>query len=198
MPHKFIIYGTKKRIPQGVVTRELFDSAEDAQAFIDENPRYSKYLQSEHIKLKIEKYYLHQCTGCGKDLLPEDRLRTVHSCVMNYRGTVLIGDDPDKIYCQECGDKLQPVEPEPVGSPVTMVLGEPWLECKNMSCYMFNKFQERCMMDGEGCDAINKTIRRFGPIVGLQIVDEAMWNYNTGDDVESLLMDAAKKITGTI
>jgi len=196
MPFKYIIYGVKKRIPQGVATRELFDSVEDAQAFIDENPRYSRYLRSEHIKLKIEKYYSNQCNGCGKDLLPEDRIWTIHLGVTNYTGITLIDDDFDKIYCLDCGDKLQVVEPEQTRSPVRMVHGQVCLDCKAMPCYTPNKLHGYCMMNG--CDAIHNTIDRFGPIVGMQIVTEAVRRYEPEYDMEYLLQDVAKEIVGTI
>lgn len=196
MSLKFIIYGMEKGIPLGLLTRELFDSKEDAQDVIDQHTEYGFDPRFEHVELKIEKYYPHQCTGCGKDLLPEDRPRTVHSCVMNYRGTILIDENPDKIYCQDCGDKLQPVEPELVGSPVTMVHGECILECEIMPCYTPNRLQGFCKMDG--CGAIQDTIGRFGPIVGLQIVTEAVRRYESDYDMESLLDDAAKEIVGTI
>jgi hypothetical protein len=192
MSLKFIIYGMKKGIPLGLLTRELFDSEEDAQDVIDQHTEYGFDPRYEHVELKIEKYYPHQCTGCGKDLLP----RTVHSCVMNYRGTVLIGDDPDKIYCQECGDKLQPVEPEQALSPVRIVLGKVCLECKAMPCYTPNKWNGYCMMNG--CGAIHDTIERFGPIVGMQIVTKAVDMLEPEYDMECLLQDVAKEIVGTI
>jgi hypothetical protein len=186
----------EKGIPLGLLTRELFDSEEDAQDVIDQQTEYCFDPRYEHVELKIEKYWHHQCSGCGKDLLPEDRPRTVHSCVMNYRGTVLIGDDPDKIYCQECGDKLQPVEPEQALSPVRMVHGKVFLECEAMPCYTPNKLHGYCVMDG--CDKIHNTIMRFGPIVGMQIVTEAVRRYEPEYDMESLLEMMTKRITGTI
>lgn len=196
MSLKFIIYGMEKGIPLGLLTRELFDSKEDAQDVIDQHTEYGFDPRFEHVELKIEKYYLHQCTGCGKDLLPEDRPRTVHSCVMSYMGTILIDEEPDKIYCQDCGDKLQPVEPEPVRSPIRMVLGRACLHCESMPCYTPNNLHGYCMMGG--CDKIQNTIIRFGPIVGLQIVTEAVRRYEPEYDMESLLDDAAKEIVGTI
>jgi len=76
-----------------------------------------------------------------------------------------------------------------------MILGKVHLNCENMPCYTFNKLHGWCIMDG--CEEIHETIQRFGHIVGMQIVTKAMWNYEPGDDMESLLEYAAKKIVGT-
>jgi len=146
--------------------------------------------------LKIEKYYSHQCNGCGKDLLPEDRIWTIHLGVTNYTGTALIDDDFDKIYCLDCGDKLQVVEPEQARSPVRMVHGQVCLDCEAMPCYTPNKLQGYCVMGG--CGEIEATIQRFGPIVGMQIVTEAVRKYEPGYDMESLLEIMTKRIVGTI
>lgn len=201
MPHKYIIYGFKKGksngTPLGLATKELFDSADDAQYFIDQHPAYVKYLlQSEHTYLRIEKFHLHRCEGCNKDLLPEDRTCTIHLGVVNYRGTTLIGEDFDKIYCRECGDKLQVVKPEQVGSPVSMLQGKVELHCESMPCYAPIKLHGYCMMGG--CEKIHNTIVRFGPIVGMQIVTEALRRYEPEYDMESLLEEMTERIVGTI
>lgn len=201
MPHKYIIYGLEKGksngIPLGLATKELFDSEDDAQHFIDQHPVYVNYLlRLEHTELKIEKFHLHRCEDCGKDLLPEDRTWTTHLGVVNYRGTTLIGDDYDKIYCRECGDKLQVVKPEQVGSPVWMLQGKVELHCETMPCYTPNKLHGYCMMGG--CEKIHDTIVRFGPIVGMQIVTEAVRRYEPEYDMESLLEIMTERITGTI
>ena len=196
MPHKFIIYGMENGVPLGLLTKQLFDSEDDAQAVIDQHTEYGFDPRFEHVELKIGKYWHHQCSGCGKDLLPEDRARTTHLGVMNYMGTILISDDPDKIYCQECGDELQPVMSEQALSPVRMVRGKICLECKAMPCYTPNKLHGYCVMDG--CDKIHNTIIRFGPIVGMQIVTEAVRRYEPEYDMESLLEVMTERIVGTI
>ena len=49
-----------------------------------------------------------------------------------------------------------------------------------------------------GCGKIHETIVRFGPIVGLQIVTEAVRRYEPEYDMEYLLEDVINEIVGTI
>ena len=193
---KYIIYRIENDILSGLLTRELFDSVEDAQDVIDQHTEYGLDPRYDHVELKIEKYHHHQCNGCGKDLLPEDRTSTIDLGVMNYRGTILISADLYKLYCQDCGDKLQVVEPEHLMSPVRMIEGEVNLYCKAMPCYTPNKLHKHCMMGG--CESIHATIHRFGSIVGMQIVTEAVRRHEPELDMEYLLEDVAEEIVGTI
>ena len=135
MNYKYIIYGLNKGVPVGLATNKLFDSYKDAQNEIDQETEYGFDPRLNDLELKINKFHLHKCNDCGKDLLPEDRTYTVHLGVVNYRGITLIGDDFDKIYCQKCGDKLQVVVPKQIGSPVRMLQGVVNLHCKAMPCY---------------------------------------------------------------
>lgn len=196
MNYKYIIYGLNNGVPVGLATNKLFDSYKDAQNEIDQETEYGFDPRLKDLELKINKFHLHKCNDCGKDLLPEDRTYTVHLGVVNYRGITLIVDDFDKIYCQECGDKLQVVVPKQIGSPVRMLQGEVYLHCKAMPCYTPNNLHGCCMMGG--CDKIHETIVRFGPIVGIQIVTEAVRRYDLGYDMEYLLEDVINDIVGTI
>lgn len=100
------------------------------------------------------------------------------------------------IHHQECGDKLQVVVPKQIESPVRMLQGVVNLHCKAMPCYTPNNLHKYCMMGG--CGKIHETIVMFGPIVGIQIVTEAVRRYEPEYDMEYLLEDVIKEIVGTI
>jgi hypothetical protein len=107
-------------------------------------------------------------------------------------------DDSDLRFYQECGLNVRVVEPEPepVEWVVKTVLGYIHLNCHTMPCYTPNRQRGYCMMDG--CGKIFDTVARFGPIIGMQIVNKAMARYQPEYDMEVLLEGAATDIVGTV
>ena len=77
--------------------------------------------------------------------------------------------------------------PEPVYPPVQMILGECHFNCSEMPCWTKNRQQDGCVMDG--CEDIMNMIRTQGVIVGMQVLKEALYRWEPGFDMATLLDD---------
>jgi len=137
------------------------------------------------------------CAGCGIQFKFEARVTVLAPAVINLAGTVQLEDaSADSYYCEDCRDNLTVKRPELNAMPVSMVRGELQIDCDSgMPCHMKVPNSTSCARSGEDCEIIYDTINRYGIIVGMRIINEAMDKWQDEYHLPTLIQNIAYDMT---